>query len=463
MRRRHSTRGRSRLRSRTAAPESAPPEPRPTPAPPPADFVMEASSATAAQVEKRRRRRADQPTGKALIGWARRALGNNIAADRAPERRRGPLTPADAEVELEEAHNGDEALGIFFAFAKQFFDYSVLFTVHGDLAAGHDAWGPGASRDKVRAVGVALDLPSALSEARERATPILARLKRAGLDADLRNDLGRAAPAEVLVLPIMVLGRCVALLYGDDGDAPVDYSEIGEVVAMASLLASALERVLMRKKRAALRDPSGVKTKHAPTDRSEISVPPAADRPVSDRARPISAAPVELSRIVVKRARVEEPDLVDEGWSVPSDAEPPPRTSRSSRPGMSISEPAPITPQRMPPPRQVAAVRAVSGPPIAREEYDDSAEVSVAEAAVEDVSLEELLGDIEQHPSPAMPLTRRKDSGPRVTDPLASTSISVDPHAPPPSRALLRDLPSVLIRPELVTDVIAGEIERTGP
>ena len=55
-----------------------------------------------------------------------------------------------------------------------------------------------------------------------------------------------------------------------------------------------------------------------------------------------------------------------------------------------------------------------------------------------------------------MPLTRRKDSGARAADPLANTSISVDPHAPPPSRALLRDLPSVLIRPELVTDVIGG-------
>ena len=81
-------------------------------------------------------------------------------------------------------------------------------------------------RNKVRAVGVALDLPSALSEARERATPILARLKRAGLDADLHNDLGRAATAEVLVLPIVVLGRCVALLYGDDGDAAVEYRRL---------------------------------------------------------------------------------------------------------------------------------------------------------------------------------------------------------------------------------------------
>jgi hypothetical protein len=453
------------------APEPAPvwPDPgpiqhRPAPEPPPADFVMEATSATAAQVEKKRRRRAEQPTGKALVGWARRALGNNVAADRAPERKRGPLTPADAEAELEEAHSGDEALGIFFAFSKQYFQYSVLFTVHGDLAAGHDSWGTGASREKVRAVGVALDLPSVLSEARERATPIIARLKRAGLDADLRNDLGRTANAEVLILPIMVLGRCVALLYGDDGEAAVDYGEIGEIVAMASLLATTLERVLMRKKRAALRDPSGIKTKLAPSDRSQISVPPVVDRPPSEPAKPASPAQVELSRIVVKKVRSDAPEALDAGWTLPVDEEPAPRTQASTRRAAKTSEPAPITPQRTPPPRQVAAVRRHAGPPITREDFDDTTEVSVAESAVDDSSLDVLLGDIEAHPSPAppeagdaaMPLTRRKSNGNAQADPLASTAISVDPHEPPPSRALLRDLPSVLIRPELVTDVIAG-------
>ena len=55
------------------------------------------------------------------------------------DRRRGPLTPAAAELQLEDAVTGDEALGIFFAFARQYFEYAALFVVHGDLAAGYDA------------------------------------------------------------------------------------------------------------------------------------------------------------------------------------------------------------------------------------------------------------------------------------------------------------------------------------
>jgi hypothetical protein len=135
----------------------------------------------------------------------------------------------------------------------------------------------------VRTIGVALDLPSALSFAKQRAAPTLVQLKRAGLDEDLRSDLGRSAPQPVLVLPLMTRNRCVALFYGDDGDAPVEYGEIGDVVAMASLLSKALEGIVLRKKRAALRDPSAVKTKAAEIDRTAMSSapPPRAARPSS--------------------------------------------------------------------------------------------------------------------------------------------------------------------------------------
>src|SRR5204863_19865 len=82
------------------------------------------------------------------------------------QRGRGPFTAAAAELQLEGATTGEQALAVFFAFARQYFEYSALFMVHGDLAAGHDAWGPGATGDKLRAIGVALDLPSALSFAK---------------------------------------------------------------------------------------------------------------------------------------------------------------------------------------------------------------------------------------------------------------------------------------------------------
>ncbi|HKQ69873.1 MAG TPA: hypothetical protein VJT73_11070 [Polyangiaceae bacterium] len=452
-------------------------EPRKTPSPPPADFVMEASMATAAQVERRRRHRAEQAPSKVLVGWARRALGNSIPSDRGAERHRGPLTAAAAERELDQTQSGEQAIATFFAFARQYFEYTALFMVHGDLAEGHDAWGPGATRDKVRAIGVVLDLPSVLSTARDRAAPVVLPLKRAGLDADLRADLGRTPQYDVLVLPVVVLGRCVALLYGDDGESPVDSRQIGDVLAMTPLLAGALERILMRRKRAALRDASAVQSKHVAPDRSQMSSVPA---PAGSQVTPgsTSVPPVDLSHIAVKRNAWSEEALVDEGWSMPVDSDAAPRAALPAAPKVeaqvkpspspAAAEPFDLTkpPRRTreaPPPPQVAVVWPLSKYPIAREEVeeaddalDGAPEVTVTEA--DDVVMTSLLEDIELYPSPGPPKARPNDTEAmsRPADPLASARMSEGPRAPPASRGPMRDLPPVLIRSDLVDLVIGG-------
>ena len=331
---------------------------RPPPAPPPHDFVMEAMMATAARVERKRQRRAEQRTGTALLGWARRAAGSAVPEDRVKDRRRGPLTPAAAELQLEDAVTGDEALGIFFAFARQYFEYAALFVVHGDLAAGYDAWGPGASREKVRTIGVALDLPNALSHARTQGTAVIAPLQRAGLDADLRADLGRSAGRDVFVLPIQLRQRCVALLYGDQGIEPVDGAESGAVVAMMPFLADALERILLRKKRAMIR-------------------------------QSMAPGPAGLDAGIEADARAPTSSAADEG-----------------APELTVSE-----------------------------STDDPAQ---------------LIGEMEADSLPPPSGGRPED------DPLASASMSASPHPPPVSRAPNHELPRVLIRSDLVDQVIGG-------
>jgi hypothetical protein len=337
--------------------------------PTPHEFVMEASMATAARVERKRQRRAEQRSGKSLLGWARRAAGSAVADERSKDRRRGPLTPAAAELQLEDAVTGDEALGIFFAFARQYFEYSALFVVHGDLAAGYDAWGPGASRDKVRTIGVALDLPNALAHARKQATAVIAPLQRAGLDADLRADLSRSAARDVFVLPILVRQRCVALLFGDQGLEPVDAAESGSVVAMTPFLAEALERILLRKKRAAVR---------------ESMLPPGAA-------------------------------LNGEATGTGSAGH--------------------------------ASAGAESGPELSVSETDEDDETSVRA----------ILGEMEADslPPPSSAGSAQFDDVPD-DDPLASASMSASPHPPPASRAPNHELPRVLIRSDLVDQVVAG-------
>src|SRR5882724_3175256 len=164
------------------------------------------------------------------------------------QRRLGPYTAAMAERDLLEAASRDDVLRAFFDFAGQYFEYAALFAVHGDLAEGRDACGAGASRARIIAVGVPLDLPSAMSRVRDSASYELTRLNSGGLDGALAKDLERRPGRTVLFLPVQVRGRTVLILYGDHGNRDVELSEIGDVISFAPLLATAFERMILRRR-----------------------------------------------------------------------------------------------------------------------------------------------------------------------------------------------------------------------
>ncbi len=163
-------------------------------------------------------------------------------------RRRGPYTAAMAERDLVEAQDRHQVLAAFFDFAAQYFEYAALFVLKGGEAVGYRSRGAGASTERLRAVRIPLDLPSAFSRAREDATWVLTRLRAGGLEGGLTRDLGRRAGRKVLVLPLVVRQRTVLFLYGDHGSADVDLTSVGDVLSFAPLASAGLERAILRKK-----------------------------------------------------------------------------------------------------------------------------------------------------------------------------------------------------------------------
>lgn len=171
-------------------------------------------------------------------------------------KRRGPFTLAMAQDALDAADHHSSILRVVFDFARQFFEYTALFLVRGDTAEGAEASGPGASRQRVRGIGVPLEIPSLLSRAREAGRYLLEAPTDDVLDAALRRDLQRPMRARVLVVPVMIRKRTVALLYGDEGASDVDLEHVGEVFALTHLVEAALERLILLRKLAAQRGSS---------------------------------------------------------------------------------------------------------------------------------------------------------------------------------------------------------------
>ena len=375
------------------------------------------------------------------------------AAARPSRRRRGPLHLDDAKRELEAAEDRDALLDLAFDFARQYFDYSALFLVHADIAEGRDAWGAGASRDRVVGIGVPLDLPSLLSTAREKRTPILARPAADGLDAVLLADLQRTARVDVLVVPIVVRTRAVALFFGDPGDVAIDREVMREITAFTSNVGLAFEKLIVRRKLsgfmagtagagtgkvdAALIAPKSkglpVRTPVPPAVRSPSPPPPPSLSPTPSRR--FSTPPPFLEALVRARSSSPPPPEV----ALVSDIPPAPATRPSNAP---IPYP--------PPHPNAAVVRRASGPPIPREEPEwpnAAGELSPGSAprvdsyALDDDAARALLDEIASADS--TPAGAYTASGPM------SVSVVVAPHRPPTARSLpVGELPSVMVQLE---------------
>jgi len=225
--------------------ELAPERPETVAPAPPAASGTELVTETAAEAPEAAAAPAPPPRSKDEV----KALVRAMRPEGPRPRRLGPYTAAMAEHDLTSATGLEQVLESFFDFVAQYFEYAALFAIHGDLAEGRDAHGPGAPRAKVQSIGVSLDLPSSLSRARDVESHLLTRLASGGLDGALAKDLERRPGTLVLLLPIRVRSRCLLILYGDHGDANVDLTNVGDVISFAPLVAAALERLIVQRKR----------------------------------------------------------------------------------------------------------------------------------------------------------------------------------------------------------------------
>lgn len=232
-----------------------------------------------AEVEEDRPSGPPVTTRHELARWLHHVADSDRRARARPARRKGPMAVGEAEAVIDGARGAEAVLDGYFAFASQFFEYSALFGVRSDLAEGHDAWGPGTPRDAIVAIGVPLDMPSCFSRARDRKAPLLERIPEDGLDRELQGDLGRLRPSRgvALVLPVVVRGRTVALLYGDDGASDVDLAGLGPVLSLAHRAAAAIERLALERKRATTRRDALPASSSAPP--SSGRSPPSDPRP----------------------------------------------------------------------------------------------------------------------------------------------------------------------------------------
>ena len=269
------------------------------------------------------RRDTDIDQAKPERAVAKRSASEPRTSEREPEqvrrrvarRLRGAITPKRAASAVSEATERDEILEIFFRFARQFFDCTVVFVVQEDQAIARLLYRDGQRVDPSGRVSIAEGQP--LADLRHTPSPLSTRRLAESDQAAVAQAVDRTEPVPGLLLPVLLRGRVVVILYGDRAGEKFGVQDVPELLAFVPRVAESLEKLILKRKHEGY---------SASDSRDRASLKSAAGRVVA--VAPATKPKSAYRATERKRTGTRAPAL--EVLGVPRSAPPPPTSSLPS-------------------------------------------------------------------------------------------------------------------------------------
>ncbi|NWG13852.1 MAG: hypothetical protein HXY20_09990 [Acidobacteria bacterium] len=149
---------------------------------------------------------------------------------------------------IQEASSRDEIAQVIVRYAAQLLPRAVLLAVKNDLLVGWAAAGAEIGDIQVKGIMVPLGSPSVIKTVRETGTDYFGTMPRTVVNETFLTALGRIRPEQVVLIPINVRHRPVAILYGDCANAPGFVSDLSALHLFAVHAGAAFERILLDRK-----------------------------------------------------------------------------------------------------------------------------------------------------------------------------------------------------------------------
>lgn len=164
------------------------------------------------------------------------------------EKQAPPLTFAEAQKQLQTSTNREDIATTVLQFARSKFRRSLLLNVQGDLVTGWKGTGKGVTVRAVRRIGVTLREANTFKLVRDLKSHFIGPMKRTPGMQVFYEQLGGGYPQTAVILPLLVRGKLVHLLYVDHGPDQLTPPDVGELLILAQTVTRSYESLIKQRK-----------------------------------------------------------------------------------------------------------------------------------------------------------------------------------------------------------------------
>ncbi|RKG74608.1 general secretion pathway protein GspE [Corallococcus terminator] len=169
---------------------------------------------------------------------------------RAPTPPPKPMTFPEAQAELARSSDREDVARTVLRFALGKWRRSLLLSVQGNLVTGWHGMGQGVRDEAVRRIGVPLRDQSTFRLVRDTRSHYVGPVKRDAAMGMFYRLLGGGFPTTAVILPLLVRGKVVHLLYVDNGPDQLTPPDVGELLILSQSVGRSYE-AMMRKRKSA--------------------------------------------------------------------------------------------------------------------------------------------------------------------------------------------------------------------
>jgi hypothetical protein len=165
-----------------------------------------------------------------------------------PEPPATPLTFAEAQQQLSSVSDREDVARTVLRFAVGKWKRALLLSVQGDLVTGWHGVGQNIKRKAVQRIGISLRGQNTFKLVRDTRSHYIGPVKRDAGAAIFYKLLAGGPPSTAVMLPLLVRGRVVHILYVDNGPDQVTPPDIGELLILAQSVGRSYEAMIRRRK-----------------------------------------------------------------------------------------------------------------------------------------------------------------------------------------------------------------------